>query len=175
MQFAFGVKDFFHNFLIYHYLFFGILFFVAILTLILGVILRRKHLFAAFFYTISFLSLFIAPFVGSYYLEEYTRGSSLENIKVSRLVYTKAIVVSAELKNNGKTAIRETHLLFSMVKKNNNSILEFINIYKPVKIQKIYLKYPLTPNETRDIRVVLDVSTIAVPASCAVYYQIKSF
>jgi len=175
VQFAFEAVDFFHNFLIYHYLFFGVLFFVAVLTLVLGVILRRKHLLAAFFYIISFSTLFIAPFVGSYYLEEYIRSSSLQNIKISRLVYTKAIVVSAELKNNGVIPIKKTHLLLSMIKKDNNSILEFINLFKPAKTQKIYLQYPLAPNETREIRVVLDISKIALPTSYAVYYQIKSF
>ncbi len=175
MQFAFGVKEFFHNFLIYHYLFFGVLFFVAILTLVLGIALRKRLLAALFFYTSSFLAIFIAPFVGSYYLEEYIRGSSLQNIKISRLVYTPAIVVSAEVKNNGIIPIKETYLLFSMVKKNNNSILEFINMLKPAKTQKIHLKYPLSPNNTKEVRVVIDVSNIQLPASYAVYYQIKSF
>jgi len=175
VDFAFGVKDFFHNFLIYHYLFFGVLFFASIFMLILGVILRKRVLFAVFFYIGSFTSLFIAPFVGSYYLEEYIRGSSLQNIKIARLVYTPAIIVSGELKNNGKIATKGTYLLFSMVKKDNNSILEFINIFKPVKTQKVYLKYQLAPNETKEIRVVLDISKITIPTSYAVYYQIKSF
>jgi hypothetical protein len=171
----FGLKEFFHNFFIYHYLFLGVLFFVAVLLLILGVILRRRLIFALFFYLLSFLTFTAGPIVGLYYLEEYLRKTSLENVKVARLVYTKAIVITADIRNEGKIPLKKTSIVISLVKKNNNSILEFINIFSPIKADKIELKMPLVPSEARDVRMVVDITKITNPAAYAVYYQIKSF
>lgn len=175
MQLAFGVKDFLHNLLIYHYIFYALLFVFAFLMLLLGIYLRRKTTIALFFYIGSFLALFCAPFVGSYYIEEYLRSSSLQSIKVTRLVYSKTIVVTANLVNMGVAPIKETNLLFLLVKKDKNSILERLNTFKPVVTNKIKLKEPLKPNENREIRVVLDITKVATPSLYTLYYQIKSF
>ena len=175
MELPFGLREFFHSFLIYHYLFFGILFVVAIFLLFLGVILRKKLIFALFFYTLSFLSVFVAPIVGSFYLEEYLRKSSLQNIKITRLVYTKAIVFTAELKNDGKIPLKNTHIVISMVKKDNNSILQFFNLFTPSNVLKTELKMPIEPSGARDVRIVIDTTKINVPTECAIYYQLKSF
>lgn len=174
MVLPFGLKEFFYSFFIYHYLFLGVLFFVAVLLLILGIVLRRKLIFALFFYLLSFLSFTVAPIAGIYYLEEYFRKTSIDNIKVARLVYTKAIVITADIKNDGKIPIKKTSVVISLVKKNNNSILEFINIFSPVKTDKIEFKMPLTPSDTKDIRIVIDTTKIANPSAYAIYYQIKS-
>lgn len=175
MELPFGIKEFFHNFLIYHYIFFGVLFLASLFMLLLGVMFRRKLFISLLFYLAAFFGFTVAPFVGLYYIEEYLRGSSLENIKVVRLVYTPAIVVTADLKNSGKSTIKKTNLVFSLVKKDNNGILEFVNIFKPAKVQKVELKYALTPGNSRDIRVVLDTTNIANPSAYTIYYQIKSF
>lgn len=175
MELPFGVREFFHSFLIYHYIFLATLFFTTLFILMLGIMLRKIPIVSILFYIISFLGVTVAPFVGVYYIEEYLRGSSLENIKVARLVYTPAIVVTADLKNVGKTTIKKTNLVFNLVKKDNNGILEFINVFKPSRVQKIEFKYPLTPGNSRDIRVVIDTSGMTNPSSYAVYYQIKSF
>lgn len=175
MELPFEVREFFHNFLIYHYLFFGFLFLFSILLLVLGIVFRRRSILSFLFYFSSFISIFFAPFIGAFYLEEYLRGITLQNIKVSRLVYTKAIVVSAKMKNNGRAPLHTTHLLFSLVKKDNNSIREFINILKPIKTEKITIQEPVKQGETIDIRAVLDISQIEDPNSYAIYYKAKSF
>lgn len=175
MEVPFEIREFFHNFLIYHYLFFGFLFLFSILLLVLGVVFRKKSKLSFLFYFSSFLSLFFAPFVGSFYLEEYLRGVTLQNMKVSRLVYTEAIVVSAKLHNKGRVPLNTTHLLFSVVKKDNNSIREFVNVLRPVKTDKITMQEIVAPGESIDIRAVLDISQIKEPNRYAIYYKLKSF
>ncbi|HOI83514.1 MAG TPA: DUF2393 family protein [Campylobacterales bacterium] len=175
MEFPFGIREFFHSFLIYHYIFLATLFLATLFVLTLGIMLRKVPIVSILFYIVSFLGVTVAPFAGVYYIEEYLRGSSLDNIKVARLVYTPAIVITADLKNTGKSAIKKTNLVFSLVKKDNNGILEFVNIFKPARVQKVDFKYQLTPGNSRDIRVVLDTAGIANPSSYAIYYQIKSF
>lgn len=175
MVLAFDIKDFFHNFLIYHYLFFIILFLVALFLLFMGIALRRKLFLAFIFYITSFLTITVAPVTGSYYLEEYLRKTSLENIKVSRLVYTKAIVITANLTNKGKIPIKKSYIVLSMVKKNNNSILEFFNTFSPAASQKIFLQIPIKPGENSEVRFVFDISKVNAPALYDVYYVVKSF
>lgn len=175
MELAFGIKDFFHSFLIYHYLFFIILFLAALFLLFMGITLRKRLFFALIFYIASFLAITAAPIAGSYYLEEYLRKSSLENVKVSRLVYTKAIVITANLTNKGKIPIKKSHIVFSMVKKNDNSILEFFNTFSPAASQKIVLQIPIKPGESSEVRFVFDISKVAAPTSYDVHYTIKSF
>lgn len=175
MELPFGIREFFHSFLIYHYLFLGTLFFAILLTIVLGVMLRKIPIVSFLFYFISFLGVSVAPFAGLYFVEEYLRGSALERINVARLVYTPAIVITADLTNNGNSQIKKTNLLFSFVKKNDNSILEFVNMLKPAKVQKIELKYQLASGNSKDVRVVLDTSNLPNPSSYAIYYQIKSF
>lgn len=175
MELPFSVKEFFNNFLIYHYLFFGFLFLFAILLLVLGIVFRRKSFLAFLFYFSSFASAFIGPFAGSYYLEEYLRATSLEEVKVTRLTYTKAIVLSAKLKNNGRTLVNTSYISLSLVKKDDNSIKEFINILRPEKIEKKIISVPLAGKEHTDIRIVLDISDVKEPQKFSLFYQLKSF
>lgn len=175
MELAFGIKDFFHSLLIYHYLFFIILFLAALFLLFMGIALRKKPLFAFIFYVASFLTITVAPVAGFYYLEEYLRKTSLENIKVLRLVYTKAIVITANLTNKGKIPIKKSYIMLSMVKKNDNSILEFFNTFSPAASQKILLQIPIKPGESSEVRFVFDISKVVSPESYDVRYVIKSF
>ncbi len=175
MELPFEIREFFHNFLIYHYLFFGFLFLFSILLLLLGIVFRKKSTLSFLFYFTSFTSLFFAPFVGAFYLEEYLRGAALQNVKVSRLVYTQAIVVTAKLHNKGRTPLNTTHLLFSIVKKDNNSIREFINVLRPEKTEKITMQNSVAPGESIDVRAVLDISQIKEPNTYTIYYKLKSF
>lgn len=175
MELPFGIREFFDNFLIYHYIFAVLIFLISLTLLSLGIFFRKKHFLAAFFYLFSFISVAFAPFVGFYYIEEYLRGSSLKNLEVTRLVYTPAIVLTAEIKNNGAATLKKTNLLFSVVKKNNNSILQAINIFKPARTQKITIKHSLKAGQSESIRVVLDISKIQNPNSYSLYYRIKSF
>jgi hypothetical protein len=175
VELPFGIREFFHSFLIYHYLFFGILFLVAIFLLSLGVMLRKRLIFALFFYLLSFLSLSAGPVVGSYYLEEYLRKASLQNIKITRLVYTKAIIFTAELKNEGRIPFKKTNIVISIVKKDNNSILQFFNMFSPAQVCKTELRIPIESGNICDIRIVVDITKINAPLDYAVYYQVKSF
>jgi hypothetical protein len=175
MDFPFGTHEFFYHLSMYHYLFFGVMFVIAICFLILGVIYRKSPMAALLFYTLSFVGLFAGPFVGAYYIEEYLRSSSLQNIDVLRLTYTKAIVVNADIKNNGKAKLKDSYVSFCMVKKNKNSILEFINSIKAAHVQKYTFNLPIDKGASEHIRVVVDTSKLAVPTDYALYYQIKSF
>ena len=175
MELAFGAKEFFDNFLIYHYLFFGFLFLFGILLLVLGIVAKRSSFFSFLFYFGSFTSLFVGPFVGSYYLEEYLRGTKLEDVKVARLSYTKAIVLTAKMTNIGRAPISKSYVLTTLVKRDPNSIKEFINILRPAKVHKVSLDAPLKGKESMDIRVVMDISDVKNPSTFDLYYQIKSF
>ena len=99
MEFAFDLKEFFRSLLIYHYVFFGVASFLTIAMMILGVILRR-HLWAALLcFGLSFFGFSIGVPVGGYFLESYLRPSSLQNVTVHRLEFSKAIVFTADIKN----------------------------------------------------------------------------
>lgn len=175
MDFPFGLREFLHNLTMYHYLFFALSFIASICFLILGIVYRKSHAAAMFFYTLSFLGLIVAPVVGAYYIEDYLRASSLKNIDVLRLTYTKAIVVNADIKNDGKTKIKTTYVSLCMVKKNKNSILEFLNSIKAAHAQKYSYQIPMEKGESKHIRAVIDTTKLQNPSDYWVFYQIKSF
>lgn len=175
MDFPFGLREFLNSLTMYHYLFFGLSFIASICFLILGIVYRKSHAAAMFLYTLSFLGLIVAPVAGAYYIEDYLRASSLQNIDVLRLTYTKAIVVNADIKNDGKSKIKTTYISLCMVKKNKNSILEFINSIKAAHVQKYTYKIPMEKGESQHIRAVIDTTKLPNPTDYSVFYQIKSF
>lgn len=175
MDFPFSLRDFFNNLTMYHYLFFVLSFIASICFIILGIVYRKKHAAALFFYTVSFFGLMVAPIIGSYYIEDYLHRSTLKNIEILRLTYTKAIVFNADIQNEGKSPLKATYISLCMVKKNKNSILEFFNSLRAAHVQKFTYKMPIDKGSSEHMRAVIDTTKIANPSDYSVFYQIKSF
>jgi hypothetical protein len=175
MDFPFGIHEFLNNLTVYHYIFFALGFIASILLFLLGIVFRKRHGAALFFYLLSFIGLLVAPIIGAYYTEEYLRASSLKNIDILRLTFTKAIVLNADIQNDGNSNIGTTYISLQMVKKDKNSILQFINTLKPAYTQKYVYKLPMQKGESAHIRAVIDTTKLPNPSNYFIFYQIKSF
>ena len=175
MEFAFDLKEFFRSLLIYHYVFFGVASFLSIALMILGVILRR-HLWAALLcFGLSFFGFSIGVPVGGYFLESYLRPSSLQNATVHRLEFSKAIVFTADIKNDGGLKSHKQFLVLKLVKKEDNSILQYAHLLTPELTKKSHYLQEIAPSDTKNIRVVLDVGKVKNLSNYVVFYEIKTF
>ena len=175
MEFAFDLKEFFRSLLIYHYVFFGVASFLTIAMMILGVILRR-HLWAALLcFGLSFFGFSIGVPVGGYFLESYLRPSSLQNVTVHRLEFSKAIVFTADIKNDGGLKSHKQYLVLKLVKKEENSILQYVHLLNPVISKKSHFLQEIAPSESKSVRIVLDVNKVKNLSDYVVFYEIKTF
>ena len=175
MEFAFDLKEFFRSLLIYHYVFFGVASFLTIAMMILGVILRR-HLWAALLcFGLSFFGFSIGVPVGGYFLESYLRPSSLQNVTVHRLEFSKAIVFTADIKNEGGIKSDKQYLVLKLVKKEENSILQYVHLLNPIISKKSHFLQEIAPSESKSVRIVLDVNKVKNLSDYVVFYEIKTF
>lgn len=65
------ISVFLQGLITYDYILFGSVFFLFLFFIILAILLRRKRGLAIFMMTLSFIAIFIGPFVGYVKMHEY--------------------------------------------------------------------------------------------------------
>jgi len=146
-----------NHFSIYDYVAYAwliLLFFIALLLAI--VIAKKRPVISILIVLISLTLLIGGPFVIKKYLDEYLRPTQNTTVLVKKLTFSKALVVTVEVKNISKQNYSICNTEVSVLKSGNGYIQNTINKLKPLRKQTISIEEPLDVNATKDLRVVFD-------------------
>jgi len=162
---------FIDNLIPYDYILFGGSFFLFILFIILGVLLRNNTIISILLLILAFAVVILGPTLGYLKMHEYLFKNEVSIVSQKKLTFTKAVVIEGKLKNISNTNFDICKIDFEAYKVSGNSIKDYIYKFKPLKKMSI-LKYDVAKGKTIDIKAILEPFTyskdynISVKASC---------
>jgi len=139
----------------YNYIFFGSIFSLFILLIILGIILRHKMLLAIFLITLSFTILILGSTLGHTKINQFLYKNNIKLISQKHLTYSNAVVVYGVIKNSSKFDFKNCKISASIYKVNNNIIKNYIYKFKPLAKMSI-LESNILKEHEREFKMIIE-------------------
>ncbi len=131
---------FFHSLTIYDYVYFGSVFILFLLFIILTLLLRKKPTLALFIFLIALIDITLGPTIGYNYFHSTLYKNKITLTKVKRLTFVQAVVIEGTIKNISKFDFKECKIKASILKNTHNKYKNLIFRFKPIKTDILTLK-----------------------------------
>jgi hypothetical protein len=97
------------------------------------------------------------PYAMSYMVDSVTRKSVISGLDIKQLNFTKALVVSGNLRNAGKIDLKDCRVVVEVWKKSNSDYKKYIRMFKKPKYKKEFIVAEHLPlRRSQEFRVVYD-------------------
>ena len=142
----------------YDYILFGGLFFLFLLFIILGILLRRKTFLAGLLVLLAFITLFVGPPLGYIKMHEYLFKNSLKLLSQKKLNFSDAVVVKGSVTNESKRDFAECKITASAYSVTKNKYKNYLKKLKPFKKMSIVLQ-DVAKGETKIFKIIVEPFT----------------
>lgn len=130
---------------------------LGLLFLILAVSLRKRLGVMFLMLLLSIASFGGGPFFMKFMVDTIVRKTTIENLDVKQLVYTRAVIVRGTLVHSGKMDLKDCVVKVEIWKKATKMIDEYIRyVKKPTYKQEFEVVKSLPLGSTYDFQVVYD-------------------
>lgn len=165
------ITAFMNGLITYDYILFGSVFFLFLIFIILGIILRKKAALAVFLILLAFVILTLGSTLGYIKMHQYLFKNSTSITSYKELTFTKAVVIYGVVKNTSNFDFKSCNITASAYPVSGNSIKDYILKFKPFNKMSI-LEYDILRGEEREFKLILDPFTyskdynISLGANC---------
>jgi hypothetical protein len=139
----------------YDYLLFGGVFFLFLLFIILGILLRKRVVLALFFILLAFTILLLGPSLGYIKLHEYLFKNSVTLISQKKLHFSEAVVVKGSLKNESKKNFSSCLITAHAYAVTKNKYKNYLKKLKPFQKMSIVL-YDINVGDTKTFKIIIE-------------------
>ncbi|HEX5710688.1 MAG TPA: DUF2393 family protein [Sulfuricurvum sp.] len=150
------ILDFIHTLSLYDYLLFGGILFFFLLFIILALLLHHRLKIAIALIVMAFLLITIAPFSGYLLLHKTLYNHTLTLTTVQDLQFSDALLLRGDLSNTSNQTFNECTITFGVSKTSSMKLLTKMYPYTPFQTQRLILKGPIKPNETRNFKLLIE-------------------
>jgi hypothetical protein len=154
------VTNFINNLIIYDYILFGVLFFIFILFIIIGIILRNRVGIALFLIFFAFIQLIVGSSYGYLKMHEYLFKNETSIISQKKLSFTQAIVLYGTIKNVSKKDFSSCKITAKVYKVSENKLKDYLLKFKPINKMSI-IESDITLGQEREIKLIIEPFTYA--------------
>jgi hypothetical protein len=141
----------------YDYVAFGWLVLFIVMLLIFGLLFsKKKPKLAIVMIFTSFILLFIAPIGLKIILDKTVRHVEVLDQNHTFLNFSKALVVTGNIKNLGKIDLRRCYIQTKILKQSDNKYLDLLYNIKPLRQRTIVLDKNITQKDTNEFKVVFE-------------------
>jgi len=165
------ITAFLNDLIMYDYILFGGAFFLFILFIILGLVLRKKVGLAIFLVLLGFIILILAPTLGYVEMHNYLFKNTTTLTKQKKLEFTQAIVVKGNLVNESKRNFNSCKITAKVHKVSKNEYRNYLLQFKTIKRMSI-IEEDIAKGEMRDFKIIIEPFTyskdynITIGAKC---------
>ena len=152
------IQAFLDTLIMYDYILFGASFVLFILFIILGIVLRKKIVFAIFLILLGFIMLIAAPTLGRIQMHNYLFSNTTTLLSEKRLEFTEAIVVKGKLENTSKFNFESCKITANVHKISKNSLKNYILKFKTIKKMSI-LEKDIEKGSSVDFKIIIEPFT----------------
>jgi len=149
------ITAFIEGLISYDYMLFGGVFFLFILFIIFGILLRKKIGLALLFIFLAFSILLLGPTLGYVKLHEYLFKNSVTLISQKRLQFSEAVVVKGSLKNESTQNFTSCLITASAYAVTKNKYKNYLKKLKPFKKMSI-TEYDINVGDTREFKIIVE-------------------
>jgi len=151
------LQTFFEHIHIYDYFLIAWLTVLFLLFLVLAIKFHSKPIVAVFLILFSFAIIFIGPFIGSFYLHNKYLYSNETTISIQKkLDFSKALLITGSIKNNGTENIKGCYIHTSIFKPYDGIIEESLSYIKPIKRSTINFDNNISLKEIKNFRILIE-------------------
>jgi hypothetical protein len=154
------ITNFINNLIIYDYILFGALFFVFLLFIIIGIILRHRVGIALFLILFAFIQLIVGSTYGYLKMHEYLFKNETSIISQKKLTFTQAIVLYGTIKNVSKKDFSSCKITAKVYKISENKLKDYLLKFKPINKMSI-IENDIAVGQEREIKVIIEPFTYA--------------
>lgn len=149
------ITTFIDNLIIYDYILFGAVFFLFILFIILGIVLRKKPFFAVIFILLGFATLLLGPTLGFFKMHELLFKNKTQLLSQKKLQYSEAVVVKGSVTNESKRNFSSCKITASAYGVSSNALKNYLKKLKPFQKMSI-LEEDIAKSETREFKIIVE-------------------
>ena len=131
---------FLHTLTIYDFIYFGMVFVLFVILILLTLYTRKKLSISLFILLLSLLEISLAPTIGYKYFHNFLYSKQIKLTKVKKLHFVKAVLVEGNIKNTSKFDFSKCDISIKVIKDTHNKYKNFILQFKPIKTKIITLK-----------------------------------
>ena len=131
---------FLHSLTPFDFLYFGAVFLLFILLIILTLVLRKRLLLALFTLLIAILEIVFAPTIGFDYFHSWMFKNTITVTKTKKLHFVEAVVVEGKLKNESRFDFQSCSIKATIYKDTHNRFKNLIFKLKPLKSATLTIK-----------------------------------
>jgi len=143
---------------LYDYLFFGGVFFVFLLFILITILLR-KHIFLALLFLLSgFTLVLLSPTLGYKEFHTYLYKNKITLLSYKKLHFSDAVVIEGNLTNESKFDFTECTIYASVFKVTKNKYKNILYKLKPLKKMTI-VQTDIKKKQTRYFKMIIDPFT----------------
>lgn len=128
---------FLHTLTPYDFLYFGAVFLIFVLLVLITLLLRRKMTLALFVLLLAILDISLGPTFGFGYFHSYLFKNKITITKAKKLHFVEAVVIEGKLKNDSKFDFKSCRLQATIYKETHNKYKNLLFRLKPLKHSSI--------------------------------------
>ena len=152
-----NLLEYIHHLSLYDYMAYGWVLLFFVIFLILSILISsKKPLLSVVFILLNFTFLLFSPLMINTFMNKTVRKNSVKIIKIDYLHFSKALIVSAKIKNEGKVDFKECKVKAKIIKQSKNAFKNFLYGLKPLKKRTIFIKDKITKQSSMEFKVVFD-------------------
>ncbi|PIX65193.1 MAG: hypothetical protein COZ44_03110, partial [Sulfurimonas sp. CG_4_10_14_3_um_filter_36_910] len=142
----------------YDYILFGASFFLFLLFIILGMVLRRKTALSIIILLFAFLTLILGPTLGYVKMHNTMFKNSTNIVSQKELTFTQAIVLMGTLVNESNVDFKSCKITASLYKTSANKLKNYLYSFKAFQEMSI-LEDAIQKGETREFKLIIEPFT----------------
>ncbi len=151
------LTDYTDSFTMYDYAAFGwLLFLLAVLILLALLYSKKKPKLAASLIFFTFTLMLTAPMGIKIFLDSTIRKVDVHDQNHTLLNFSKALVVTGNLKNLGKIDIKKCYIQTKILKETENKYLNILYNLKPIRKRTTILDENISQNSTKELKIVFE-------------------
>jgi hypothetical protein len=154
------ITSFIDGLLIYDYILFGSVFFLFLLFVIIGIIVRKKLVVSILLVLLAFAILLLGPTLGYIVMHKMLFANSVTLTMQKKLEYTQAVVVKGSLINESRFNFTECKITASAYKLSSNPLKKILFPFKPFQ-KSSHIEYNIEQNTTREFKMFVEPFTYA--------------
>ena len=131
---------FLHSLSIYDYVYFGSVFILFLLFIILTLLLRKKITLAMLIFLIALLDIILGPTIGYSYFHSTLYKNEITLTKTKKLSFVEGVVIEGKLTNTSRFDFKECTIKASILKDTHNKYKNLILKLKPIKTDVIKIQ-----------------------------------
>ncbi len=151
------ILDYTHHLSSYDYIAYGWLFAALFGLLLLSIAyIGKKPKISVFLMFVMMISIFAGPLGIKYLLDTTIRKALIVDKNITRLPFSKNLVVLGEIKNSGKIDFKKCRVFLKVLREDENRYKELLFSLKPIRKKTIVIDHDLPKGEKIAYKIVLD-------------------